>query len=85
MWAASGPHLLGPSPNVHDAGPEPWPGGVQWRVEICPRLGRTLLILSVTCLSDATALLVRRLSIKSVGLNLDEDDLNAEFFEWRNG
>ena len=30
---------------------------LQWRVEICARLGRTLPILSIICLSDATALL----------------------------
>ena len=54
---ASGHHLLGPGPNLHDAGPQPWPAPSSGKSEICPRLDRTLLILSIIGLSDAMALL----------------------------
>ena len=76
---------LEPVPNLHDAGREPWaaPSSGKWRfarvwIELPPDLEHHL-----SQRRDGS-FWMRSLSIKSVGLNLDLGDLNAEFFERRN-
>jgi len=57
IWAASGHHSLGACSKSSWCWPQTCPATSVASGEIRPRLGRTLLILSIICLSDATALL----------------------------
>ena len=80
-WAASGHHSEGPVPNLHDAGPLPWPAPSVASGD-SPAFGSNSPDLEHHLFKRRERLFwMRSLSIESMGLNLDLGDVNAEFLE----
>src|SRR6266404_2483981 len=83
-WAASGHHLLGPVPNLHDAGSQPWPAPSVAGGEMSAIGSNSSDLKHHLSQQRRWLFWMRSLSIGSVGLNLDLRDVNAEFLERRN-